>query len=92
MSLFSSREFQDRLSGSTIVGDEELVVSFDYREWSEGHPCGDTTAYERLSEIDGEEYTLDGETMEYERLEEILGEETARGAVERAIDNAISNM
>lgn len=92
MSYLSFPDIRERRTGSTTVevGEEELEleVSFEYHEWSEGHPYGDTIAYERLSEMDDEEYELEGEALTYDQLVARLGQEAADAAIERAINSA----
>lgn len=91
MSYFLSQEINEQRTGTTTVevGEEELElkVTFHYHEWSEGHPYGDTTAYEQCSENSDEEYELDGQEIGYDALVAKLGDE-AQKAIDRAIDNA----
>ena len=96
MSYFSSPSINEQRSGSTTIEVEkeddfvehELTVTFNYHEWSEGHPYGDTTAYERCSENSDEEYELDGESVTHDQLVEKFGADEAQKAIDRAIDNA----
>ena len=91
MSYFRSPDINEQRTGSTEIehGEDtfELKVTFNYHEWSEGHPYGDTTAYEQCSENSDEEYELDGEDIEYDALVAKFGDE-AQKAIDRAIDNA----
>jgi len=68
--------------------DDSLVVHFDYHEWFEGHPYGDTTAYERLSETSEHFYLLNGEDKSYEDLVKLYGEKLVDAAIKQAEDLA----
>lgn len=81
MSYFSSpaikedREYEgevyDELSESYFT----VTIAYSYHEWSEGHPYGDTTAYERLSESSIESYELEGDNISREELVQRFGED-----------------
>lgn len=92
--------FANQLQGSTTITvqcqDEEkehiLTVYFDYREWSEGHPYGSTTAYEHLCETSNQSYELDGRDATYEELAARFGSEVTDKAIERAEEDGISKI
>lgn len=52
-----------------------IGLSFSVHSWDEHHPFGDTTAAERLSEVDEDSYTyeLDGEEVEADELRDRFG-------------------
>jgi hypothetical protein len=67
-------EVYDELSESYFT----VTVAYNYHEWSEGHPYGDTTAYERLSETSIESYELEGDNISREELVHKFGEEQVK--------------
>ena len=64
-------EVYDELSESYFT----VTIAYNYHEWSEGHPYGDTTAYERCSETSIESYELEGDNISREELVERFGED-----------------
>lgn len=74
-------EVYDQLSESYF----SVTIAYHYREWSEGHAYGDTTAYERLSETSIESYELEGDNITREELVTKFGEE-AIASLEESID------
>jgi hypothetical protein len=95
VSYYRSSDIQEQRSGSTTIEVEkdddvqefELTVTFQYHEWSEGHPYGDADAYEHFSETDDEEYELDSNIITHDELLAQFGDEVQK-AIERAIENA----
>lgn len=71
--------------------EHELAVTFQYHEWEESHPYGDTYAYESCSEVTDEEYELDGESITREELVKRFGEKEVASAIERATERGIDN-
>ena len=92
-SYYGVTEFEDEREG--IDEDEylkELTVYFDYHEWSEGHPYGEGSAYERLSEWAWTELQVDEDTVTYDQLVEIVGKENADRLIENAVENGIDSI
>jgi len=95
MSYYSLPEIREQRYGSVIIYREfcggwfesEITMHYFYHEWSEGHPCGDTYAYERLTEIGDEEYELDGESLNYDELVERIGQKETDQAIERILQD-----
>lgn len=67
-------ELYDDLSESYF----EASVHYHYHEWSEGHPYGETTAYERLSETEIQWYELEGDEVSREDLVLRFGEDQVK--------------
>jgi len=90
MSYTPGESINEQREIDTLIGDYEdkLTVHFDYREWSEGHPYGDTTAYERLSECTEHWYLLNDEEVSREKLVELYGEEAVVSATTNAEERA----
>lgn len=70
----------------------EIEVEIDYHEWSEGHPYGDTTAYERLSDWDLEAIYLDGQPVSMDDLRSRFGDEQASEALDEATSDAVDSL
>lgn len=66
-------------TGANVDEDQDvehsLSLTFSVHSWDEHHPFGDTTAAERLSEVDDDSYTyqLDGEEVEADELRARFG-------------------
>lgn len=95
MSWFSSSPIREQRSGTASIEVQQgveyeehiLLVHYEYSEWSEGHPCGEGTAYERLSDVTICSYELDGESATQQELVKRFGQEQFDKAVSAATDN-----
>lgn len=84
----------DTPKGANVEEDHDVEhsvrLTFSVYSWDEHHPFGDTTAVERLSEVDDDSYVyeLDGEEVELDELRERFGPEFIDRLLDGAEDNA----